>query len=100
MDDLIAAVPDIGRQLPPDAEDVVSRHDLRGDAHGPGLLGEGAVPKADQLGGDRLVQILQQAEDVGLGPAGVPAADEVNDLHRAPFCKFRIVSCALPESII
>ena len=47
MDELVAAVLDIGRQLPPDAEDLVARHDLRGDAHGPRLLGEGTVPKAD-----------------------------------------------------
>ena len=108
MDDLVAAFLDIGRQLPPDAKDVVSRHDLRGDAHLPGLLGEGAVPEAYQLGGDGLIQVLQQAQNMGLGPAGVAAADEMNDFHNkprftgtrgVPKCSKRF-PCVLPQSII
>ena len=54
---------------------VVAAEDLCGDAHGPCLLGEGAVPEANQLGGDAFVQILQQAQHMGLGAAGVAAAD-------------------------
>lgn len=45
--------------------------------------GKGAVPEADQLGGDGFVQILQQTQHMGLGPAGIAAADEVDDLHKS-----------------
>lgn len=42
-----------------------------------------AVTEADQLGGDGFVQILQQTQHMGLGPAGIAAADEVDDLHKS-----------------
>ena len=70
------------RELAAEAGDVVAAHDLHRDTERAGLLGEGTVPEADQLGGDGLVEVSQQAEDVGLGPAGVAAADEMDDLHR------------------
>ena len=40
-------------------------------------------PEADQLGGDGFVQILQQTQHMGLGPAGIAAADEMDDLHKS-----------------
>ena len=83
VDQLIPSLPDIVRQLPPQVGDVVSAADHGGDPHGPGLLGKGAVPEADQLGGDGFVQILQQTQHMGLGPAGIAAADEVDDLHKS-----------------
>ena len=85
VDDLVAALPDIGRQLPPGAEDVVAPADHGGNAHLAGLLGKGAVPEAHQLGGDGLIQMLQQAQHMGFCAAGVSAADEMNDLHGMPF---------------
>ena len=81
VDKLEALPADIVRQGPAYFEDVVAAHNFGWDAQGPGLAGKGAVPEADQLGGDGLVQVLQQAEDVGLGPAGVPAADKMDDFH-------------------
>ena len=83
VDQLIAALLDVCRQFPPQVGNVVAAADHGGDAHGPGLLGKGAVPEADQLGGDGFVQVLQQAQHVGLGPAGIAAADEVDDLHKS-----------------
>ena len=83
VDQLIPSLPDIVRQLPPQVGDVVSAADHGGDAHGPGLLGKGAVPEADKLGGDGFVQILQQTQHMGLGPAGIAAADEMDDLHKS-----------------
>ena len=83
VDQLIPSLPDIVRQLPPQVGDVVSAADHGGDPHGPGLLGKGAVPEADQLGGDGFVQILQQTQHMGLGPAGIAAADEMDDLHKS-----------------
>ena len=83
VDQLIPSLPDIGRQLPPGAEDVVAPADHGGNAHLAGLLGKGAVPEADKLGGDGFVQILQQTQHMGLGPAGIAAADEMDDLHKS-----------------
>ena len=83
VDQLIPSLPDIVRQLPPQVGDVVAAADHGGDPHGPGLLGKGAVPEADQLGGDGFVQILQQTQHMGLGPAGIAAADEMDDLHKS-----------------
>ena len=82
VDELIAAGADILGQPAAEAGDVVAAHDLYRDAETAGLLGEGPVPEADQLGRDGPVEMLQQAQDVGLGPAGVAAADEMDDLHR------------------
>ena len=82
MDELVAACPDVGSELPPQPGNVVAAHNFGRNAHLPGLLGEGAVPEADQLGGDDLVQILQQAQDVCFGTARVAAADEMDDFHR------------------
>ena len=84
VDELVAALFDIRRQLAAEAGDVVAAHDLHRDAEGAGLLGKGTVPEADQLGGDGLVEVSQQAEDVGLGPAGVAAADEMYGFHGGP----------------
>ncbi len=81
MDELEALLADILRKLAADFEDVVAPADHGGNAQGPGLAGKGAVPEADQLGGDGLVKVLEEAQHVGLGPAGVPAADEMNDFH-------------------
>ena len=83
VDQLIPSLPDIVRQLPPQMGNVVPAADHGGDPHGPGLLGKGAVPEADQLGGDGFVQILQQTQHMGLGPAGIAAADEMDDLHKS-----------------
>ena len=83
VDQLIPSLPDVGRQLPPQMGNVVPAADHGGDPHGPGLLGKGAVPEADQLGGDGFVQILQQTQHMGLGPAGIAAADEMDDLHKS-----------------
>ena len=83
VDQLIPSLPDVGRQLPPQMGNVVPAADHGGDPHGPGLLGKGAVPEADQLGGDGFVQILQQTQHMGLGPAGIAAADKVDDLHKS-----------------
>ena len=83
VDQLIPSLPDIVRQLPPQVGDVVAAADHGGDPHGPCLLGKGAVPEADQLGGDGFVQILQQTQHMGLGPAGIAAADEMDDLHKS-----------------
>ena len=83
VDQLIPSLPDVCRQLPPQVGNVVPAADHGGDAHGPGLLGKGAVPEADQLGGDGFVQILQQTQHMGLGPAGIAAADEMDDLHKS-----------------
>ena len=82
VDELVAACPDVGSELPPQPGNVVAAHNFGRNAHLPGLLGEGAVPEADQLGGDDLVQILQQAQDVCFGTARVAAADEMDDFHR------------------
>ena len=41
--------------------------------------------EAHQLGGDGLIQMLQQAQHMGFCAAGVSAADEMNDLHGMPF---------------
>ena len=95
---LIPSLPDIGRQLPPQVGDVVSAADHGGDPHGPGLLGKGAVPEADQLGGDGFVQILQQTQHMGLGPAGIAAADEMDDLHKSASKKRG--PCEIAENII
>ena len=84
VDELIPSLPDIVRQLPPQVRRMLlPAADHGGDPHGPGLLGKGAVPEADQLGGDGFVQILQQTQHMGLGPAGVAAADEMDDLHKS-----------------
>ena len=83
VDQLIPSLPDIVRQLPPQMGNVVPAADHGGDPHGPGLLGKGAVPEADQLGGDGFVQILQQTQHMSLGPAGIAAADEMDDLHKS-----------------
>ena len=93
VDQLKAAVSDIGRQFSAEPGDVVALHDLRGDAQAPGLLGEGTVPEADQLGRDGLVQVLQQTEHMGLGAAGVAAADEMDDFHGEipPFVRIEIL---------
>ena len=85
VDQLKAALADIMDQTAADAEDVVSRHDFRGDSQCPGFLGERTVPETDQLGGNGLVEVLQQAQDVGFGTAGVAAADQMNDLHEKAF---------------
>ena len=79
VDDLVAALPDIGRQLPPGAEDVVAPADHGGNAHPPGFLGKGTLPEAHKLGGNGLVQMLQQAQHMGFCAAGVSAADEMDD---------------------
>ena len=71
------------RELAAEAGDVVAAHDLHRDAEGAGLLGKRTVPEADQLGGDGFVQILQQTQHMGLGPAGIAAADEMDDLHKS-----------------
>ncbi|MPM76912.1 hypothetical protein SDC9_123911 [bioreactor metagenome] len=55
VDDLIAAVLDIPRQLFADAEDVVPGHNLRGNAQMAGFFGEGTVPETDQLGGNGFI---------------------------------------------
>ena len=91
VDELIAALPDIGRQLAPDAQDIVTAADHGGDAQVTGLLGKGAVPEAQQLGVDMLIQVLQQAQHVGLGSAGVAAADQMNDFHGTPFFRLGLV---------
>ena len=83
VDQLIASLLDVGRQLPLQVGDIVPAADHGGDAHGPGFFGKGAVPKADKLGGDGFVQILQQTQHMGLGPAGIAAADEMDDLHKS-----------------
>ena len=81
VDELESLPADILRQLAADFKNVVAAANHGRDAQGPGLPSEGAVPEADQLGGDGLVQVLEEAQHMGLGPAGVPAADEMNDLH-------------------
>ena len=81
VNQLKAALADVVHQTAADAEDVVSRHDFRGDPQLPGLLSKGTVPETDQLGGNGLIETLQQAQDVGFGAAGVAAADQMNDLH-------------------
>ena len=85
VNDFITALADILRQLTPGAENVVAAADHGGDPQAPGLLGEGAVPEAHQLGGDGLVQVLQQTQDVGLRAAGVTAADQMDDFHEKAF---------------
>ena len=81
VDDLVAAGLDVVCQFPPQPGDIVAAHDFGGNAHAPGLLGKGAVPEADELGGNGLVKVLQQAQNMGLGAAGVAAADEMDDFH-------------------
>ena len=49
----------------------------RVDAQRGGLLGEGPAAEADERHRHAAGEILQQRVDVGLGPAGVPAADEM-----------------------
>jgi hypothetical protein len=46
-----------------------------------------------------LAEMGQQAQHVGLGAAGIAAADEVDDLHGcSPFSRFwQIAACARPE---
>ena len=81
MDQLESLLPDITGQLPADPQHIVPAADAGGNAELSGLVGKGTVPEAHQLCGDGLVQILQQAEHVGLGAAGIAAADEMDDLH-------------------
>ena len=95
VDDLKSAVENVAGELAADAEDVVPGHDLGGDAELAGLLGKGTVPEADELGGDRLVEVGQQAQYVGLGSAGVAAADKMDDFHSVPSFEN-----ALPREII
>ncbi|MPM46636.1 hypothetical protein SDC9_93341 [bioreactor metagenome] len=84
VDDLIAALPDVLGQAVANAQNVVSRHNLSGNPKLTGLLCEGPVPEADKLGRDGFVQMAQKAQNVGFGPAGVAAADEMDDFHSAP----------------
>ena len=104
VDDLIAAVPDILRQLFADAENVVPGHNLRGNAQLAGLFGEGTVPEADQLGGNGFVQMLEEAQDVSLGSAGVASADEMDNFHSVPSFEKRAFarnpSCTNSKNII
>ncbi len=51
------------------------------DAQIPGLLGEGPVGEAHHIRLDVPVQPLEQGMDMGFGPAGVPAADQMDDFH-------------------
>ena len=81
MDELVVPLADVIRQLPPDTENIVPAADHGGDAHGPGLVGKGAVPEANQLSGDGFIEVLQQAQHMSFGSAGVAAADEMNDFH-------------------
>ena len=85
VDQLVAALADIVRQLAADPEDIVAAADHGGDAEGAGLVCKGAVPETDQLGGDALIEVLQQTQHVGLGAAGVSAADEMDDFHKKAF---------------
>ena len=75
VNNLIAAFLDIGSQLTAEAGNVVSAHDFGGDAHAAGFLGKRTVAETDHLGSNRLIQILQQTQNMGLGTAGVAAAD-------------------------
>ena len=75
VDHVIAAITDEGAQCAVGANQIISAEDFGWDAQLPGLLGKFAIPKADKLGGDLFVELLQQGEDVGLGPACVAAGD-------------------------
>ena len=91
MDHIVSALADVGGQLTANPQHVVAAADHGGNAHVPGLLGKGALPEAHQLGMDVLIQMLQQTQHMGLGAAGVAAADEVNDFHEMPFFRLGLV---------
>ena len=54
---------------------------LDGNAHFLRVVGELAPAKAEELGVDGLVQLLEQVEHMGFGAAGVAAADQMDNAH-------------------
>ncbi len=62
---------------------VAALYDVDGYAHLLGVVGELAAHEAEQLGVDRAVQLSQKVEHMGLGAAGVAAADKVYNSHFA-----------------
>ena len=80
VDDVIALLADSGPEGLEDRRGAAGQH-VGFDAQRPGLLGEGPVGEAHHIRLYVFVQPLQKGVDVGFGPAGVPAADQMNDFH-------------------
>ena len=69
------------RDLIDHGKQIAGIENHRINAHFPGFLRKLALPEAYQLSGNAPVQILQQAQHMGFGAAGVAAADQMNDFH-------------------
>ena len=82
VENVVALVFQVFFQLPGDVEQAPLFQDPGIDAALPGLLGKGTLHEADQLHLVSLAQLLQQADDVGLGTAHVAAGDQMHDLHK------------------
>ena len=80
MDQVVAPLADLVPEGLQDGGGAAGEH-VGVDAQGPGLLGEGPVGEANHVRLDVPVQPLEQGVDVGFGPAGVPAADQMDDFH-------------------
>ena len=81
VDDVIALPGDFLPQGLQSGQGIAGGNHVHVDAQRPGLLGEGAVGKAHHVRLDVLVQPPEQGVDVGFRPAGVSAADEMDDFH-------------------
>ena len=68
---------------------------MDGHAHALGVVRELTAPEAYKLGVDRGVQLPQKVEHMGLGAAGVAAADKVDNSH---FAHSFIPAGVLPSS--
>ncbi len=60
---------------------VAGFNDVNGDAHFLRVGGKISLAEAEELGVNKAVQLLKQVEHMGLGPAGVAAANQMDHSH-------------------
>ena len=81
MDEVKALVPDHLGQLLQVGEKVPTGEDLGVDAQGAGLLDKGAFGETDHFYLNAGGQTSQEGMDVGLCPARIAAADQMEYFH-------------------
>ena len=81
VDKLIAPLPDHPFESAVCAQQIAAGEHHCRDAQFPGLLGKGALQKADHGHLDGAGEVLQQGVDVSLGSAAVAAGNQSDDFH-------------------
>ena len=81
MNQLDALPPDRSPQLPQNGGQGAVLNHCGGDPQRRGPFGKDPAHETDQGGVIGLIEMLQQQVDVGEGPAGVTAADEMQYVH-------------------